>query len=202
MKYGSLFFAAALWSLPAMGAADSAPDAVEEFFSAPAIEDIRLTFATGGWETLRERYLENDWYKADFEWRSISLRNIGVRSRGSGSRNPVKPGVRLEFGKYESGQNFLGIPRLELKNAVQDPSMLKEHVSMRLYRTMGMPAPRTIHVRLFVNGEYAGLYTAVEPINTYFLKRQFGEATGFLYDYAWADPYFFEYVGQIGRAHV
>lgn len=180
----------------------STADPAAEFFDSGVLEDVRLTVDPGDWQTLRERYLSNDWYPADFAWRHVTISNAAIRSRGTGSRSPVKPGIRVDFGRNVRGQRFAGMTRLELKNAVQDATMLKERVSMAFYRRMGLPAPRSTHVRLWVNGEYAGLYVAVESVNRDFLRHNYGDDTGFLYQYEYWDPYRFEYRGDDPSAYV
>src|SRR6185295_8949130 len=48
------------------------------------------------------------------------------------------------------------------------------------------------HTKLYVNGEYVGLYTIVEAIDKSFLRSAYGEDTGYLYNYQYNDPFFFE----------
>ena len=42
---------------------------------------------------------------------------------------------------------------------------------MALFARLGLPAPREAHTRLYVNGEYAGLYSIVEAVDKVFLDR-------------------------------
>jgi hypothetical protein len=123
---------------------------------------------------------------------------VGIRQRGTGSRSPVKPGLFVDFGHYTTGQQFLGLKGLVLRNNTQDPSNLHERVSMLLFRRLGLAAPREAHMTLYVNNEYVGLYTVVEAVDEIFLKRSFGEDQGYLFDYDYpveAQPYRFEYRG-------
>lgn len=129
------------------------------------------------------------------EWQGLVVRNAGVRSRGSGSRDPRKPGLKLDFDRYVSDQTFLGLKALELDNFRQDAGMMKELLSMQLFQKMGVAAPRAIHARVFVNGEYLGLYAVLESIDKRFLKRVFHENDGYLFEYEWADGYRLEWLG-------
>src|SRR3712207_8890916 len=52
-----------------------------------------------------------------------------------------------------------------LDNHNSDASMLHEHLAMRFFGRMGLPAPRTRHVRLLVNDEPTGVYSVVESID-------------------------------------
>ena len=85
-----------------------------------------------------------------------------------------------------------------LRNNVQDPSQLHERVGMALFARLGLPAPREAHARLYVNGDYAGLYSIVEAVDKVFLDRHFAQSNGFLYEYDYDPedaPYRFEYRG-------
>ena len=93
------------------------------------------------------------------------MRNIGIRSRGNGSRSGVKPGLRVDFDRYAIAQKFLGLKSFVLRNNTQDPSNLHERLSMLFFRRMGLPASREVYARLFVNNEYRGLYTIVESVD-------------------------------------
>jgi len=164
-------------------------------FDATKLNDIRLTFAPGDWEKLRETYLEDTYYKVAFRWRDAKIVTIGLRSRGNGSRNAAKPGLKLDFNQYVKDQTFAGFKSLVLDNLVQDRTMMAERLSMQLFRRMGIPAPRVAHVRLFVNDKFEGLYTLVEPVDKTFLKTHLGEDSGQLFDYEWVSDYNFEYLG-------
>jgi hypothetical protein len=70
---------------------------------------------------------------------------------------------------------------------------------MKLFARLGLPAPREAHARLYVNGEYAGLYTIVEAVDKTFLAAHFGQDDGYLYEYDYdvdGQPYRFEFRGS------
>src|SRR5207245_2223382 len=75
-------------------------------------------------------------------------------------------------------------------------SMMKDRLVMELFAKMGEPASREVHTRLYVNDEYAGLYSILESVDKDFLKRNFGENDGYLYEYNYAANYHFEYLGS------
>jgi spore coat protein CotH len=174
----------------------------EDLFDQTVVNDLRLTMKAEDWAALKATFLEDTYYRADMAWRGQVVPIVGVRSRGSGSRNPHKPGLKVDFGRYVD-QKFLGLKSVVLANAVQDPSMLKQRVSMLMFERMGLPAPRVTHVRVFVNDAYLGLYMLIEPIDKNFLARAFGtdqngkkENDGYLYEYAWKDAYQWDYLGS------
>lgn len=181
------------WGVAPIAAAQTA----DEFFSGQSLDDVWVHINARDWSALRSAYLENTFYPCDVEWRGVKVRNAGCRSRGFGSRNPIKPGLDIEFDRYVSGQRFLGFASLVLDNLWQDPSMVKERLSMLLFRRMGLAAPRESHVRLFVGSrrEFAGVYAAVEPIDHSFVGRELGGSDGYLYEYRWNEAYYFQDLG-------
>src|SRR5688572_1792650 len=113
----------------------------DEFFDARTLHEVRLYIHSGDLHLLRERYLDDTYYPADFEWRGIRMRNVGVRVRGLATRSAVKPGLRIDFNRYVAQQTFLGMAALVLDNALKDASMMRERTSMLLIKRMGQPGP-------------------------------------------------------------
>ncbi len=176
-------------------AQEAGPDAAE-LFDDTVVHELRLEMHGDDWSQLQAHYLENTYYPADLHWNGHVVRNIGVRSRGSGSRDARKPGLKLDFNEFVSSQTFAGLKSLALDNYRQDPAMLKESLSMQLFARAGIPAPRVAHARLYINGSYHGLYGVIEPVEEPFLRSRFGEDTGYLYEFEWSGAYRFEWLGD------
>ncbi len=172
-----------------------------ELFDADTIHDIWLTLEPAHWKTIRERYLEDDYYRADFMWNGHAANGIGLRSRGNSSRSPVKPSLKIDFSRYDSKRTFAGLRSVILRNLIQEVPMMREYLSLLFMRSLGLPASRATHARLFVNGEYSGLYLLVEDIDERFLVERFPGAVGDLYEYEWTEPYYFEYRGRDPAAY-
>jgi spore coat protein CotH len=174
-----------------------------QFFDDSVIHDLRITINSRDWDALKENFRENIYYPVMLEWRDITVRNAGIRSRGLGSRSASKPGLRVDIDRYAPDQTFLGLKSFVLDNLVQDASMLKERLSMAFFRRLGLPAPREAHARLLINGRFVGLYAIVEAIDKGFLARNFGqdsegkvENDGYLFEYDYVKEYRFEYMGS------
>jgi spore coat protein CotH len=175
---------------------------IDAFFDDTVVQDVRLDLNAGDWQALRANFRDDTYYPADFRWKDQVVRGVGIRSRGFGTRNPIKPSLRVDFNRYSPDQEFLGVKSVVLKNNVSDPSNMHERLSMLLFRRMGIPAPRVVHARLFVNGEFYGIYDLVESVDKHFLKRVFGDNDGFLFGYAWSFRYFFGDLGSDPATYV
>ena len=185
-------------SIVLMSAAVSPADAQtsDDLFNDSIVHTLQITIHSRDWDTLRTNFTSNDFYPADVAWNGIRVRNVGIRSRGLGSRSGVKPGLEVNFAHYSSRGQFLGMRALVLDNLTTDPSMIRERVAMAFLRRLGVPAPREVHTELWVNGQYFGVYAIVEPIDTVFVQRALGENSGALYEYHWLTPYFATFIGE------
>lgn len=176
---------------------------LDGLFNSDGLYRLDLLVNSRDWETLKVMWRDNDYYPADLRWNGLTVRNVGIRSRGLGSRNGVKPGLRVDFNRYVPDQTFLGLSSLVLDNLTQDSSGIRERVAMRFYERLGFPAPREAHVRLYVNHQYAGLYAVVESIDKDFLRRVFGankagvENDGYLFEYEWETEWFLTRPGSL-----
>jgi uncharacterized protein (TIGR03437 family) len=174
-----------------------AAQTINDFFDGTNLQEIRLTMNPADWQTLRDNYLKNTYYKCDFEWRGLSIKGSAVKSRGSGSRNPIKPGLEINFSKYTASQQFLGLNSVILRNFASDPSMLHERLTLQMFARAGLPYERSAHARVYINGTYYGLYQLVEPIDAHFLRARFDEDSGFLYESnSGGTGYQFDYLGD------
>jgi spore coat protein H len=168
----------------------------DDLFNEGVVQTLEITIHSRDWDTLRANFTSNDFYPADVTWNGLRARNVGIRSRGLGSRSGVKPGLEVNFAHYSSRGQFLGLQSLVLDNLTTDPSMIRERVAMAFYRRLGIPAPREVHANLYVNGDYFGVYVIVEPVDAVFLQRWLNENSGALYEYHWLTPYFATFLGE------
>ncbi|NUQ76411.1 MAG: CotH kinase family protein [Polyangiaceae bacterium] len=126
-------------------------------------------------------------------WNGEVINDAGCRKKGGiGSVQPLsgKPGISIKFDYFKNGQALHGLEKIILNNAVQDPSFLNEHLGYEVYRRMGIPAARTAHSIMRLNGETKGIYVVAESISEQFLAANFGGKNdeGNLYEApAWVD---------------
>jgi len=196
-----LLTAAVLWSVLAAPAVAQTSD---DLFNANSLQRIDLWLNAADWAKLRQNFQENTYYPADLSWNGITVVNVGIRSRGLGSRSSTKPGLRVDFDRYSVKQEFLGLKSFVLDNLTQDHTGVKETTVMRFYTRLGITAPRETHARLYVNGAYAGLYGLVESVDKTMMGRVFGSINGnvqndgylFEYNYVLGSPWRFQYEGS------
>jgi spore coat protein CotH len=125
-----------------------------------------------------------------------SAGDVGIRSRGRGSRSPDKPNLDVNMDKFVKKQRFTGLGFFVLKANNQDSSLMHEALAFELFRKMGLPGPREAPARLYVNGEYFGFCTSVEHVDEDFINRNLGERGGELFEWKPNAIYNFEDLGD------
>lgn len=162
----------------------------DTFFDDSQVQEIRLTFDDPNWLTTLIQGHGKDpndpYFPAVFTFNGTTLDEVGVRFRGSAAFDPnaVKNPLKINFQKYD-GDSFLGLDSMTLSNLYDDPSCLREKLFWDVAAEVG-PAVRAVHVRVYVNDTYLGLYLALEEVDKDFVQRQFGQdEDGNLYE---SDP--------------
>ena len=175
--------------------APSGPTAAD-LFDSNTLQDIQLTMSSRDLAEMRARYTENLYFPADFLWRNVRVRNVAVRIRGLATRSATKPGLRVDFNRYIEKQTFLGLHSVVLDNELNDTTFVREAVSMAFIAKMGGPASRESFARLFINGEYQGVYGIVEAVDKEYLARTLGENDGYLFDHHYQNGFHAEDLGD------
>jgi spore coat protein CotH len=124
---------------------------------------------------------------------------VGVRFKGNSSLRDAwtsgtyKIPFRFDFDEFEDtypeidNQRFYGFKKLTLSSGYKDGSLIREKVTADIFRSLGVPAPRTAFYRLYIDcgdgagTKYFGLYTMVEVPMDPMLEAQFGNSDGNLY---------------------
>jgi len=111
----------------------------------------------------------------------VSYLDLGIRLRGNTSRGKDKKSFKLNFKKFVDDQRFFGLKKLNLKADTNDPSCVREHMTMNLYRDYNLVVARVNHVKLYINNNYMGLYSNVEQIDKTFLGARYDDNDGNLF---------------------
>jgi spore coat protein H len=183
MRSGVIATAAVAFVLAGAGPAPA--QTVDDLFNQNAVQEIRLSVNSRDLKTLKANFQLNTYYPADLTWKNVKVRNVGIRSRGQGSRNGTKPGLRVDMAHYTTGQTLVGLSTIILDNIWQDDSLLRERLAFTFFERLGQGAPRESFCRLYINNEYFGLYAITEEIDGNFAKRVTGETDGTMFEFHW-----------------
>lgn len=154
----------------------------DELFSTDRLPSLHITIDDASWAALEAE--PKEWAPAAFRYEDEQLPLIGVRLKGNHSFRGLdeKAAFKLKFNEYVPGTRFLELEGLTLNNMVIDTSMLREWIGYRVFRELGVPAPRVGYAQVFINDELYGLYLTLEPYDDEFLARVYDDPSGNLYE--------------------
>jgi spore coat protein CotH len=115
---------------------------------------------------------------------------IGCLS-GSDWRNPsgfktcAKLSMQVKMSSDRRKEKFYDLNKLQFHAQNLEISQLREKLSYWLFREMGVPAPRSVHARLKINGKYQGVYGLTEEIDNRFAKYFYPDLKGNIYKEIW-----------------
>ena len=156
-------------------------------FDDKVLHEIKIDFSEDyPWDSLVYFYgfnLRKEYLPVCVSIDGNALDSVGIRYKGISSyrwaKNDKKP-LKLDFNEFIADQSYQGFKKLNLHNGAADPSMMREYLGYKFLRSQGLPASRTAFAKVFVNGDYWGLYLMVEQVDKTFLKQHYGTKKGML----------------------
>lgn len=148
--------------------------------------DIQMTQEE--WEEMLENATAEEYHSCDVLINDQKIYNVGIRPKGNTSLSSIASNpdtdrfsLKLEFDHYVDGQSCLGLDKLILNNNYADPTCMKEALVYDMYQYLGADASLYNYAEISVNGEYLGVYLALEAVEESFLMRNYGTEDGELY---------------------
>ncbi|MEI7729317.1 MAG: CotH kinase family protein [Verrucomicrobiota bacterium] len=169
-------------------------------FDAGRLLEVRIQMATQDWNHLRLEHHEllaalgptrfehpepkpYTVYRATVTINGVDAGQVGLRKRAFlGSASLQRPALSVRFDAFDKKGRFAGLRRLSLNNNLQDPSLVHQVLSYRLFARAGVPTPRCNLAWVTVNGKDLGIYSHVEAVEEDFLDRNFSNHSGNLYE--------------------
>ncbi len=160
--------------------------------------DITIDPDTLDWLFEYENLESNIEFTAKFVFDNGTVKDtiypVGFRLRGNTSRYAQKKSFKVSFNTFTSGGKYFGVEKLNLNGEHNDPSVMRSKICWDVLRKMEVPAPRSNHVRVYINNNYYGLYISVEHIDEEFVKSRFMYNDGNLFKCLW--PADLNYLGD------
>ncbi len=149
------------------------------------LSSVHIALPADSLEILYDSILSDHYYLARFVFDDTeqcdTLENVGFRLRGNTSRYSLKKSFKISFNEYVPGRKYQGVKKLNLNGQHNDPTMIREKLFYDLWKRAGFPERRTSFVRVYINGDYYGLYTNIEELDKEWLKRHYADPGGNLY---------------------
>ncbi len=164
MKKHVLFILLGLWTLSV---------SAQDLYDINNITTIEITFEESNWDAILDQYYANgngERLLADVVVNGEMFDSVGVRFKGNvtfspdNAKNPMN--IKLDWIKNHDYDDY---ETIKLTSGQHDPSFLREVLSYDIARQY-MVVPQANYAKVFVNGNYYGLFASTENIGSQFQK--------------------------------
>lgn len=157
-------------------------------FDTSSILSVNIQMDEADWNDMLENATAETYYQCNVEVNGTMFYQVGIRPKGNTSLSAIanddttdRYSFKLEFDHYVDGQTCFGLDKLILNNNYADATNLKEALIYDMYQYLGADASLYNYAKISRNGEYWGVYLALEGVEDSFQLRNYGTESGELY---------------------
>ncbi len=156
-------------------------------FDTSSVIEVDIDISEDNWTALLENATAEEYYDCDVTINGTTYEHVGLRAKGNTSLSMVassdsdRYSFKIKFDEYVDGQSCDGLSKLVLNNNYSDATMMKEALCYDMFAFLGADASLYNYAKVSVNGEYRGVYLALEPVEESFAIRNYGTGYGQLY---------------------
>ena len=178
---------------------DSSDEGCPRLFHQSTITDYYVTISDAEWALLEDEFLNvvertaagldpEPYHPIELDVmvdgeRTSDVPGVLLRLKGASSwlqtlefdENPKMQFV-VAFNEVDPEARFMGVRKAELDMPRTDMTYLQHRVALAYLRESGVPAQCANSARLFINGQYYGLYSHIERMDKEFLQRHYPDA--------------------------
>lgn len=172
----------------AMGDTGISMEYETELFDTSSILTVNILMDEADWNDMLENATAEEYYQCDVEVNGTTFYRVAIRPKGNTSLTSIasdpttdRYSFKLEFDHYVDGQSCFGLDKLILNNNYADATNMKEALIYDMYQYLGADASLYNYAKISVNGEYWGVYLALEAVEDSFMLRNYGAQSGKLY---------------------
>ena len=159
-----------------------------KLFNTDQIMDIDILMDEDDWNNMLENAISEEYYSCNVVVNGKTFYSVGIRPKGNTSLSSIvndpdtdRYSFKLEFDHYIEGQTCYGLDKLILNNNYADATNMKEAIVYDMYQYLGVDASLYNYAKISVNGDYQGVYLALEAVEDSFMLRNYGTEDGNLY---------------------
>jgi spore coat protein CotH len=163
---------------------------------------LEINLPTGALDYINSDPTAEIYVEGSLTYNGETISPIGIRYKGSvgafvggvsgenwtnpsGRKTATKLSMKFKINWKGYHSTFYNLKTLQLHSMNLDNSQMHDRLGYWLFRKMGVPAPRCVHTKLYINGEYNGLFSLVEQIDEQFTEYHFSDGSGNLYKEVW-----------------
>ncbi|MBQ7261862.1 MAG: CotH kinase family protein [Lachnospiraceae bacterium] len=172
----------------ALGGGGVSMEYEDRLFNTDEIISIDVNMEQSDWDEMLANASSEEYYACDVVINGQTFSNVGIRPKGNTSLSAIvsdpdtdRFSFKLEFDHFVDGQTCYGLDKLILNNNYADATNMKEAVTYDMFQYLGATASLYNYASVSLNGEYKGVYLALEGVEKSFMLRNFGTRDGELY---------------------
>lgn len=159
-----------------------------KLFDTSGIMTVDIIMDADEWQEVLDNAIKEEYYQCDVIINGERFSNVGIRAKGNTSLTNIakddttdRYSFKLKFDEFVEGQTCYGLDKLVLNNNYADATNMKEAVIYDMFAYLDADASLYNYSKISVNGEYFGVYLALEGVEDSFLLRNYGTESGVLY---------------------
>lgn len=159
-----------------------------KLFDTDEIIQVDIRMDADEWDKMLQNAISEEYYVCDVVINGKKIQNVAIRPKGNTSLSAIamdpdsdRYSLKLEFDHFVEGQTCCGLDKLILNNNYADATNMKEAVIYDMFQFIGAESSLYNYAKVSVNGEYRGVYLALEGVEQSFMQRNFGTQDGELY---------------------
>ena len=159
-----------------------------ELFDTSEIVSVDILMDEETWNEMFTNAMSEQYYTCDVVVNGEKFYNVAIRPKGNTSLSAIamdpdtdRYSLKLEFGHFVEGQTCFGLDKLILNNNYADATNMKEAIIYDMYQYLGADASLYNYATVSLNGEYQGIYLALEAVEQSFILRNYGTQDGEIY---------------------
>lgn len=134
-----------------------------------AVQEVYITCDPADWNYIYENWEEEVYIPCGVEFNGQKWTDCEMRFRGDGSKKFPRKSIKVKF----NGEPFAnGREKINLNGEYIDSSRIRNYLAAYIYRKSGAPTYEVDHYRVYLNGEYSGLYVGIENMDEQFLEAR------------------------------
>ena len=159
-----------------------------KLFDTDEIISVNIQMDEDDWNKMLQNATSEEYYVCDVTINGKTIKNVAIRPKGNTSLSAIamdedtdRFSLKLEFDHFVEGQTCFGLDKLILNNNYADATNMKEAIIYDMFQYLGADASLYNYAKVSVNGEYWGVYLALEGVEDSFMLRNYGTQNGELY---------------------
>lgn len=145
---------------------------------AQGIKEFYIECDAAEFESMYENYEEEIFIPILLSYDGNTWIDVRMRIRGDSSKEYPKKSLKVVF---DETLFIDGIDVINLNAEYHDQSYLHSVLSSRVFNDAGIECVNMEHIRLYLNGDFFGLYVLTENVDEYFLESRGFNIDGNLY---------------------